>query len=71
MQWNGARPCFEDDIADKWHQERLLLTRKIPEVWCDYGAFLSRRGMFGKAEEAGPKTILPVSQLTGLTLVPS
>ena len=42
----------EHDSADKWHQERLLVTRDEPEVWTDYGAFLSRRGRWGKAEEA-------------------
>ena len=42
----------EHDSADKWHQERLLVTRDEPEVWTDYGAFLSRRGKWGKAEEA-------------------
>jgi Flp pilus assembly protein TadD len=40
------------DLGDKWHQERLLLTRKLPEVWCDYGAFLARCEKFGKSEEA-------------------
>ena len=42
----------ELDLGDKWHQERLLLTRKLPEVWCDYGAFLARCEKFGKSEEA-------------------
>lgn len=42
----------ELDIADKWHQERLLITRQIPEVWAEYGAFLARCEKFGKAEEA-------------------
>jgi Tfp pilus assembly protein PilF len=42
----------ELDLSDKWHQERVLLARALPEVWCDYGAFLARRETFGKAEEA-------------------
>ena len=39
--------------AEKWHQERLLLTEKQDSlVWCDYGGFLARRGRFGASEEA-------------------
>ena len=39
--------------AEKWHQERVLLTEKNDAaVWCAYGAFLSRRARFGAAEEA-------------------
>jgi tetratricopeptide (TPR) repeat protein len=40
------------DVAEKWHQERLLLTRDVPEVWADLGAFLARREKWGKSEEA-------------------
>lgn len=40
------------NVADKWHQERLLLTRRHPDVWSDYAAFCARRGRRGKAEEA-------------------
>ena len=33
--------------AEKWHQERVLLTEKNDAaVWCAYGAFLSRRARF-------------------------
>ena len=43
--------AFRD--AEKWHQERVLLTEKRDAaVWCAYGAFLSRRARFGAAEEA-------------------
>jgi Tfp pilus assembly protein PilF len=43
---------YSMELADKWHQERLLITRKLTEVWTDYGTFLARCGKFGKSEEA-------------------
>ena len=44
--------------ADKWHRERLVLTRRLPEIWAEYGAFLARCERYGKSEEAYKEALM-------------
>ena len=48
----------DQSCADKWHRERLVLTRRLPEIWADYGAFLARSERYGKSEEAYKEALM-------------